>query len=179
MHKLRKAETYTWRLEGNSVMLSQHSTPSRKQAVARLFDAVSCDGRQASLLQLSSELLLNEGMGQVCTAGDGYVQYKSLKVRICKVAWARMGMFLFEHLPKDAGQSACNCSWHQKWLRVLAIASFQGLLAGGVAPCRWRPHAEVGAPFGDAWHASDVWTSSTAVRLCTCLHQFCIGGKCL
>ncbi|CAE7172109.1 trm4b, partial [Symbiodinium pilosum] len=48
------------------------------EAVARIFDALPCDGRQ--------------------------------------VAWARMGMFLFERLPK-------------------------GLLTG-VAPCRWRPHSE-------------------------------------
>ncbi|CAE7254617.1 NSUN2 [Symbiodinium natans] len=71
------------------------------EAVARLFDAVSCDGRQ--------------------------------------VAWARMGMFLFEHLPK-------------------------GLLAGGVAPCRWRPHAEAVHMLAPILHRRQVSLKAQLVR---------------
>ena len=36
-----------------------------------------------------------------------------------EVAWVRLGVFLFEQLPKN--------------------------LLNGLTPCRWRPHAEAGA----------------------------------
>ncbi|CAE7250982.1 trm4b [Symbiodinium sp. CCMP2592] len=60
-----------------------------------------------------------------------------------RVAWARMGVFLFEHLPK-------------------------GLLAGGVAPCRWRPHAEAANILAPILHRRRVYLKPDLLRQVLC-----------